>query len=184
MTETGPSILDELIAAARLIRSGQVDGFCDHITAAPAIYVYGVGRAGCIMRTFAMRLMQMDFPAHFVGDTGTPSASAGDLLIVGTGTGETGRSVSIARTAVRLGLKTIAVTATPQSTVAGVVDHVIALPGASKTADDATGLKTIQPPGSLFEQVLFCFLEQTTVNLAQQRDPQYVAVRRRHANLE
>lgn len=42
-----------------------------------------------IMRTFAMRLMQIGFRSYVVFDTNTPAIEAGDLLIAGSGSGTT-----------------------------------------------------------------------------------------------
>ncbi len=46
-------------------------------------------RSGLMMRVFAMRLMHMGFESHVVGETLTPAVEKGDLLVIGSGSGET-----------------------------------------------------------------------------------------------
>ena len=63
------------------------------------VYTIAAGRANLIMRTFAMRLMQIGFRSYVVFDTNTPAIEAGDLLIAGSGSGTTETVCVIARQA-------------------------------------------------------------------------------------
>ena len=53
------------------------------------IYIAALGRSFLVMKAFAMRLMQLDFEVYVVGEIITPAIKAGDLLIVGSGSGNT-----------------------------------------------------------------------------------------------
>ena len=53
------------------------------------IFIAGAGRTGYIMRCFAMRLIHLGFCAYVIGDTEMIAAKAGDLLLIGSGSGET-----------------------------------------------------------------------------------------------
>ena len=59
------------------------------------IFIAGAGRTGYIMRCFAMRLIHLGFCAYVIGDTEMIAAKAGDLLLIGSGSGETKRCVCI-----------------------------------------------------------------------------------------
>ena len=45
------------------------------------IFVVGMGRSGFVGRAFALRLMNLGFNVYFIGETITPAAEKGDLLI-------------------------------------------------------------------------------------------------------
>jgi 6-phospho-3-hexuloisomerase len=49
-----------------------------------------------MMRAFAMRLMHIGFQVHVAGDVTTPAIRGGNLLIIGSGSGETSGLVSMA----------------------------------------------------------------------------------------
>ncbi len=59
------------------------------IDQAEKIFVAGMGRTGYVMKGFTMRLEQAGYEAYWIGDTNTPAAGKGDLLILGSGSGET-----------------------------------------------------------------------------------------------
>ena len=177
------AVLDEMLLAAKSMSFRQCDELAEQLIAARRIYVHGAGRCGLIMRTFAIRLTHLSLPVHVVGDATSPAAASGELLLVGSGSGETGGTIGIARRGHELGLSVAALTTSSRSSLAGIAETLYLIPGVAKNDSDAAE-RSIQPPGSLFEQLLFCFLEQSIVLLAERLDPDYVAVRRRHANLE
>lgn len=183
MADIGARILDEMVETARSIPFSETTRLAATVMGAPRVYIQALGRCGHIMRTFAIRLAQMGISVHVVGEPSALAARPGDLLVIGSGTGETGGSVAIAQKARDLGLDLLVMTASPQSRLAAIAGIPIILPGVSKDDIDAQ-LHSIQPPGSLFEQMLFCFLEQTIFEIAQKRDPGYAVIRRQHANLE
>jgi 6-phospho 3-hexuloisomerase len=53
------------------------------------IFTVGMGRSGFVARAFALRLMNLGFNVYFLGETITPAAEKGDLLIAISGTGST-----------------------------------------------------------------------------------------------
>jgi len=183
MPEGRCAVLDEMLLAAKSMSFVQCDELAEQLIAARRIYVHGAGRCGLIMRTFAIRLTHLSLPVHVVGDATSPAAASGDFLLIGSGSGETGGTVWIARQGHELGLSVAALTTSSKSSLAGIAQTLYLIPGVAKNDSDAAE-RSIQPPGSLFEQLLFCFLEQSVVVLAERLDPDYAAVRQRHANLE
>ena len=59
------------------------------------VYCAGAGRSLLMIRTFSMRLMHLGLRSYVVGETATPALEAGDLLIFGSGSGETGSLCAI-----------------------------------------------------------------------------------------
>lgn len=75
----------------------QIDAMCKAIMAAKRIYIAGWGRAGNVTRILAMNCSQIGLKAYVVGDNPTPSIHEGDLLIIGSGSGETATMIEIAK---------------------------------------------------------------------------------------
>jgi 6-phospho-3-hexuloisomerase len=122
------------------------------------VYIIGAGRANLIMRTFAMRLMQIGFRSCVVFDTSTPAMEAGDLLIAGTGSGTTETVVVIARQARALGARLALFSKSADSALAQEADAVVQIPTGRCT-------QKLQSKGSEFEQSLFILCDSIGVEL-------------------
>jgi len=148
---------------------------------APRIFVYGAGRCGLFMQGFAMRLAQFGVAARVVGSPTTTAAEPGDTLLIGSGSGSTGSTLAIARAGKAVPVRLTALTAAAGSPLTEIADETILLPG---TAKNDAGRPSRQPPGSLFEQILFVVLEEATLIVARRCDTDFTRYRSRHANLE
>jgi len=84
------SILSELEQNAQKIDEDQAMQLIARIRSAGHIFLQGAGRSGVAIRGFANRLMHLGFSVSVVGDISSPRARPGDLLIIGSGSGETG----------------------------------------------------------------------------------------------
>lgn len=129
-----------------------------------------------------MRLMHLGLTVHIVGDTTTPAISAGDLLLVASGSGTTAGVVKAAQTAAAAGARIAAYTTNPASPLAGLADALVIIPAAQKT-DHGSNLSR-QYSGSLFEQVLFLATEAVFQSLWDNTDVPAEELWLRHANLE
>ena len=89
------SILQELTENEKRVSQDEMEKFADAILKADRIFVAGAGRSGFVARAFANRLMHMGLTVFFVGEPTTPAIKAGDLLVIGSGSGETGSLVSL-----------------------------------------------------------------------------------------
>ncbi|HCR83652.1 MAG TPA: 6-phospho-3-hexuloisomerase, partial [Lachnospiraceae bacterium] len=83
-------ILEELMENAKQIRQEELEKFSDQIQMAKRVFVAGAGRSGFVARAFSNRLMHLGLTVYFVGEPTTPSIQEGDLLIIASGSGETG----------------------------------------------------------------------------------------------
>ena len=88
------AILDELKENAAQINDDDLKAVEKLITEANRIFIGGAGRSGFAARGFSNRLMHLGYTVYFVGEPTTPSIQAGDLLIVGSGSGNTASLVS------------------------------------------------------------------------------------------
>ena len=117
------------------------------------VYTIAAGRANLIMRTFAMRLMQIGFRSYVVFDTNTPAIEAGDLLIAGSGSGTTETVCVIARQAKERGARLVLISKNNTAPLAREADAVLQIP------------TQLQTKGSEFEQSLFILCDNIGVEL-------------------
>ncbi|SHI62804.1 6-phospho-3-hexuloisomerase [Propionispora hippei] len=153
------------------------------IRAANRVFVAGAGRSGLMAKAFAMRLMHMGFTVYVVGETVTPSLAAGDLLLLASGSGETGSLVTMADKCKKLQAKLAVLTAAPGSTIGRSADIVVQVPAVTKEAADTRSI-TAQPMGSLFEQSILLLMDAIIVRLMELQEKTSTAMFSRHANLE
>ncbi len=176
-------ILQELERAAELLPEAADDRLTQAILGAGKVFVAGAGRSGLMMKAFAMRLMHLGFQAHVVGETVTPGIGEGDLLLLGSGSGETRTLTGMLEKAQALKATVAALTIQPQSTIGSAADIVVTLPGAPK--DQASGTElTVQPMGSLFEQTLLLYLDAVILRLMEEQAQSSGTMYGKHANLE
>ena len=71
--EAWKAILDEVGGALSKVEREPVTRLIELIESARRVFVAGAGRSGLMVRTFAMRLMQMGFETYVAGETTTPA---------------------------------------------------------------------------------------------------------------
>jgi len=180
----GKQILAELDTLLAAVDEGQIQDFLEALLQARRIFVIGMGRTGLVMRAFAMRLMHIGITAHVVGETTTPSLGTDDLLVVGSGSGETRWPLHALEMAKQLGARVITITSRPESSLAQAADLVVKLPAASLKARSSDAHPSAQPVGSLFEQGLLLLLDAVVMMLMERLPEAPATLPRRHANIE
>ena len=178
------AVAAELATVIRSIKDDELKAVVQCIVNAPKIYVKGVGRSGFMMEAFAMRLMHLGFNVHVIGNATTPGASEGDLLIVGTGSGETGSLITYAQKAKKLGLKMITLTSFVDSTLGEMADEVVQISSPTPKSEKASEVTSIQPMGTLFEQSLLICLDLLILELMEYKSAHSDQMFGNHANLE
>ncbi|HWO95951.1 MAG TPA: 6-phospho-3-hexuloisomerase [Bacillus sp. (in: firmicutes)] len=176
-------IIKELNQTADLIADQEAEQLVNRILESRKIFVAGAGRSGFMAKSFAMRMMHMGLDAFVVGETVTPSLEKDDILIIGSGSGETKSLVSMAEKAKSLEASIAVVTISPESTIGKLSDFAIKLPAKPKGGTDSE-YKTIQPMGSLFEQSLLLFYDAIILRLMDKKGLDSTTMFGRHANLE
>ena len=136
------------------------------------------------IKTFAMRLMHLGKAVHVLGDATTPAVQAGDLLVIGSGSGRTGSLEVAASKAAEFGAKVLLITIDPTSPIGQAADCVIEIPAPSPKAEGGTPQSSEQPLGSLFEQALFLLCDALIMLLMEKEGITSAEMYQRHANLE
>lgn len=176
-------ILRELQHSLSQLKTQEAEQMAQLLLHSKKIFLAGAGRSGLMGRAFAMRLMHVGKEAYVVGETVTPGIEEGDVLVLGSGSGETKGLVAMAKKAKSLGASVIVVTITPGSTLGGLADYTVQLPGASKDqAGDSR--QTIQPMASLYEQTLLLFYDAVILRLMELTGQTTSQMFGKHANLE
>lgn len=183
--DIGLTILKELDGSLRQIDKRQAEDFVDAILAAEKVFVAGCGRSLLMIRGLAMRLMHMGFEAYVVGETVTPAIGPGDLLIIGSGSGETGTLTVMAQKAKKAGAKLALVTIYPESTIGVLADYIVQIVAAT-TKGDRESVKSIQPGANMFEQSLLLFGDASMIRIIERCHivEGNKSLMKRHANLE
>ena len=176
-------IIKELSRSVDLIADEEAEKLVNGILESKKVFVAGAGRSGLMGKSFAMRLMHMGIDAYVIGETVTPTFEQDDILIIGSGSGETKSLVSISEKAKRIGGTIATATISPESTIGALADIVIKLPGSPKDQSEGD-YQTIQPMGSLFEQTLLLFYDGVILRLMDKKGLDTNKMYGRHANLE
>lgn len=184
ITETAATAGIELSNTLKAVKEEQVLALLQAICDAHKVYVCGAGRSLLMLRGLAMRLMHVGLESYVVGDTTTPAFENGDLLILGSGSGETSGLINIAEKARRLGGKIAVITVNPESTLGGMADILVQIPAYTDKVACENVQRPILPGGSMFEQCMLVLGDSIVLPLAKMRGVPTDRPFERHANLE
>jgi len=182
--ETLEKVLDEIRSILSGVTDESVEALALKILGAERIFLFAMGRSGLAIKAFAMRLMHLGLKVHVVGEISTPSIGEGDLLIVGTGSGETPSVVLNCRKARELGAEIAAITASIESSVGRLSGLVIIIPTKTLKVPGREGISSIQPMGNLFEQSLLILTDIVVMRLMEKLGMDSKEMFKNHANLE
>lgn len=178
------SILRELTENEKKISQTEIEAFADAILKADRVFVAGAGRSGFVARAFSNRLMHMGLTVYFVGEPTTPAIKQGDLLVIGSGSGETGSLVVMAQKAKKMGASVITVTIYPEATIGKLSDAWICIPGATPKSMLEDTVKSVQPMGNAFEQMSWLVYDAVIMILMKKTGRTEEEMFALHANLE
>lgn len=178
------NILNELKQNALKIDNAQADQFIAQIRKSKHIFLQGAGRSGIAIRGFANRLLHLGFSVSVVGEISSPHTKPGDLVIIGSGSGETTSLISLAQKAVDSGVNVALVTMKTDSTIGKLAKSVLVLPGTVKEENNRKEGVFSQPMGSAFEQLCFIAYDAIVLELMAQLGETSGNMFKRHADLE
>ncbi|MGA2912092.1 MAG: 6-phospho-3-hexuloisomerase [Methanoregula sp.] len=181
-------------AIANTISDEDVENFIAKLLKAKRIYVMGAGRSGLVAKAFAMRLMHLGLQAFVVGETITPAMSAGDIMVVFSGSGRTRTVADIAETAKEIGAKICLITSNADSRIGRISDCIVIIEHQRDTVgDDAVEFeirqmmgdhKSFAPLGTLFETTSMIFADAVISRLMEITKTDENALKDRHTNIE
>jgi len=175
------SIINELDMVLSSIEHNQIEQLVEALLTAEKVFMIGVGRVKISLSALAKRLNHLGIKTWLVGDVNEPAINSNDLLLVGSGSGESLIPKQIAACAQKYHAKIAHLTSSPNSTIASMANIVVDFHCNSKSGD---GIKTIQPMTTLFEQSLLIFGDLICLELAKRKQLSAAQVAAQHANLE
>lgn len=178
------AILEELTTTAQKINDKQAAQFVAQIQKANHIFLAGAGRSGIAIRAFANRLMHVGFSVSIIGEISSPHSKPEDLVIICSGSGETGSLKSLAEKAKKINVNIALVTMKIESSIGRLADAVLELPGTTKTENERKPGAFSQPMGSAFEQLAFLTFDGIILNLMDERNENSETMFARHADFE
>ena len=176
-------ITNELNELVGKIDDKQIDDFNQLIQSANSIFLAAAGRSKLMLQAFGMRLMHLGFNVYVVGDVTTPAITDKDLLLIASGSGETGSLVSMANKAKKVNSKIALVSTKNESSIARLADVVVVIPTSTPKDSNQKPL-SIQPGASLFEQSLLIFFDGFILTYMENNNIKLEDIMIKHANLE
>ncbi|NTV00167.1 MAG: SIS domain-containing protein [Methanoregulaceae archaeon] len=171
--------------------------FFDEMLAAERVYVAGAGRSGLVAKAFAMRLMHIGYDSYVIGETITPAFSAGDTLVVFSGSGETNSIYDVCEAGRELDGRICLITATRTSRMADLATCMVVLGSLDASANLSSQYEVRQitgqyrsvsgsfaPLGTLFETAALLFSDAIISALIEARHCNLDDVRGRLSRLE
>lgn len=176
-------VLSECSMALERIDEDEVNNFIDMLLEANQVFFVGVGRVKLELEAFAKRLAHLGINVHIVGDINEPAMTSKDILVVGSGSGESLIPVAIAQKAKQIGGKIIHIGSNSKSTLESITDLMVRIPVQTKLyLNDEIVSK--QPMSSLFEQSLLLFGDAVAGMIVDKKNIELKKLWNFHANLE
>ncbi len=147
------------------------------------VFVIGVGKVMLMMQALAKRLKHLGLDSYVVGETTTPGIQKGDLLLAGSGSGETITTVNVARLAKKHGAKISLITSSPDSTLRKLSDVSVRIPCSTKLHLPGETFSK-QSMTTLFEQCLLIFGDCVSMIIQKKLNISEEKMWKTHANLE
>ena len=157
--------------------------FIDMLLSARRVFFIGVGRVMLSMEAMAKRLSHLGIETHVVGDINEPAMGKEDLLVVGSGSGESVVPVAITKRAKEIGGKVVHIGSNPSGTIARMADLQVRIPAATKL-NLPDEVKSGQPMTSLFEQCLLIYGDVVSAMIIEKESIDVHVLWDKHANLE
>ncbi|BEU88626.1 6-phospho-3-hexuloisomerase [Selenomonas sp. TAMA-11512] len=181
--EASKIVLRECAESLEKISSEKTEQFIQLLLSADTVFCIGVGRVKMELEAFAKRMRHFGINIYMVGAVNEPAMKRGDLLIVGSGSGESLFPVAIAQKAKSLGGIIVHIGSNPQSTIAPITDLMIRIPVQTKLYLEDE-IKSVQPMSSLFEQSLLLWGDSVACMIQRNRGIDLKSLWQYHANLE
>ncbi|QWA09278.1 SIS domain-containing protein [Sodalis ligni] len=180
--ETVDRVTAEIASVLRGIEEEQIQAYVAALLKADTVFFVGVGRVLLALETAVKRLNHVGIKACVVGDINEPPIGPRDVLVVGSGSGESIFPKHIAGCAKKYGATLVHLTSNPASSIAQVADVIVDFHCGSKSGQGA--FTSIQPMTTLFEQVLVIFGDLVCLRIMAIKELSLAEVAGNHANLE
>lgn len=176
-------IVRELDTTLSSISTQSILALVDEIEKADKVFFVGVGRVLLSLEAIAKRLAHLGVKTYVVGQITEPAITSNDLLIVGSGSGESMFPLGIARKAKSFNATVAHIGANPHSSMGEFADLFIRIPVQTKLHLPGE-IPSIQPMTSLFEQSLLILGDTIALMIVEEKHIDMHSLWQLHANLE
>jgi len=176
-------VLNEIDEALSQVDDAAFERLLSEILAANQVFFVGVGRVMLVLQCIVKRLAHLGISAHYVGEITEPAIGAGDLLVVGSGSGTTLFPLAIAEKAKTLGAKVVHIGSSANSPMAKHTDFMVRIPVRTKQYLEDE-IDSVQPMTSLFEQCLLLLGDILAGMIIEKKSLDLKKLWKHHANLE
>ncbi len=181
--EIAKEINKELASTLNSIEQNDVAELISLIQQSEKVFFVGVGRVLLSLKSIAKRLAHLGVETYVVGQITEPAITEKDLLIVGSGSGETAFPLIIAKKAKQYNAKVAHIGANPESSMRQYSDHFIRIPVSTKLQLPGE-IPSVQPMTSLFEQSLLLLGDAIALTIIREKQIDMKNLWQYHANLE
>jgi|SRR5699024_6664960 len=176
-------IVAELSDSLGSISEDEVQELVKMIKSADKVFFVGVGRVLLSLQAIAKRLAHIGIDTIVVGQITEPAITEKDLLIVGSGSGESTFPLAIAKKAKSYNSSVSHIGSNPDSSMNSYSDHFVRIPVQTKLNRDGE-VQSIQPMTSLFEQSLLLLGDTVALMIIEEDKINMKELWQYHANLE
>ncbi len=176
-------VVTEISNTTTAIDEEQVHALVAEILKAEKVFFVGVGRVLLSLQAITKRLAHLGIETHYVGSITEPAITDKDLLIVGSGSGESLFPVAIAKKAKVNNARVAHIGANPKCSMAEYSDVFVKIPVATKFSNPDE-IKSVQPMTSLFEQSLLVLGDTIALMIVEEKGLDLHSLWQHHANLE
>jgi 6-phospho-3-hexuloisomerase len=177
------SVLSEVKTTLDSLNATSVDALMNQILDAEQVFFIGVGHVMLSLQATAKRLAHLGIKTYVVGQITEPAITDKDLLIVGSGSGESAFPLIIAKKAKEIGAKIAHIGSNPHSTMKQYTDVFVRIPVSTKLNLE-NEIPSVQPMTSLFEQNLLLLGDIISLMIINKNDIDIHNLWKYHANLE
>ena len=177
-------IINELEETLGKVDADDVNKLIEEIEKAEKVFFVGVGRVLLSLESVAKRLAHLGVDCYIVGQVTEPAITEDDLLIVGSGSGETTFPVAIAEKAKNYNATVFHIGRNPDCSMSEYSDFFVRIPASDIPELEVAGVESVQPMTSLFEQALLLFGDTVALMMAREMDIEMEELWEYHANLE
>ena len=181
--EVQKQITEEIKNTLGQVKSSEVDSLLESIHSAEKVFFVGVGRVLLSLEGIAKRLAHLGIQTFVVGQITEPAITEKDLLIVGSGSGESAFPLIIAKKAKSLNAKVAHIGSNPNSSMKEHTDIFVRIPVSTKLGLP-NEVPSIQPMTSLFEQSLLLLGDTIALMIIKDKEINMKELWQYHANLE
>lgn len=179
--ELSRKVIKELTNSLLDIKPAEIESYINHIIKAENVFFIGVGRVKISLESAVKRFTHLDINCVMVGALTEPPITSKDLLIVGSGSGESVIPLEITKKAKINGAKIFHITSNPNSSISQLADDILEI----KSPNKVNSLNaSIQPMSTLFEQSLFILNDIIALEIMERNNQSLIDLTSKHANLE